>query len=176
MVSPTSVSISGIDGTPLKVQGCTQILLSRMDEHVHLPEFCADCVVVESLSQVNADVVMGVDTISSLGGVDLKYDEGCLTAVQFGLAAAVVEDKHPLPSVSVSSQGNDVVLDMDDTTVRWKSAEGYWELQWKWQEGHDPDKPLGSGIGQYPRHGLSAGEEEQFVSAIEERISSGWLV
>lgn len=55
-----------IDSTPLEVLGCTQISLQRIDEQVRLPKCCDDCLVIERLAQVNADIVLGVDTISSL--------------------------------------------------------------------------------------------------------------
>ena len=123
------MSITIANGTLLMVQGCTQIQLNRMDKRVRLPKCRADGVVVDNWTQVNAHIVLGVDTI--LGGVNLKYEEGRLTAVQVGMASAAVSNKHPLPSVSVSSQG-DLVLAIDNATMQWKSTEGYYAGGLRW--------------------------------------------
>ena len=88
------------------------------------------------------DMVLGVDTISALGGVGMRYERGHLHQVVFGTSCAVTETKHPLPYVTVSREEDNVVLDMDDGTVRWHQDKGYWELDWRWEEGQEPKQPL----------------------------------
>ena len=63
-------------------------------------------------------LVLGVDTISALGRMDMRYESGCLHQVVFGTSCAVTETKHSLPYVTVSLEENNVALDMDDGTVR----------------------------------------------------------
>ena len=82
-------------------------------------------------------MVLGVDTISALGGVDMRYERGRLHQVVFGTSCAVTETKHPLPYVTVSREEDNVVLDMGDGTVRWHQDEGYWELDWRWEESQE---------------------------------------
>ena len=46
VLSPTSISITGIASSPLNVQGSVRLYVSRMDESVRLPQYDAICIVV----------------------------------------------------------------------------------------------------------------------------------
>ena len=109
------------------------------------------------------DRVLGVDTISVVGGADLRYERGRLHQVVFGTSCAVTETKHPLPYVTVSREEDNVVLDMDDGTVRWHQDIGYLE----------PKQPLGSGIGEYPSY---LWRRKVFYHEVENWIARGWMV
>ena len=126
-VSPEEVAITAIDGNPLLVFGVTKLCMSRMDETVQFPECEASCVVVEDLSNIHVELVLGVDTISSLGGVSVKYNDGELQKVIFseGTAACASAEalEHPLPYVTVAKEGQDIILSMDDGKVRWRDDE-----------------------------------------------------
>ena len=65
--------ITAIDGSTLKIVGKANLSISRDDEHVHLPPISAEFLVVETLDAVSADLLVGLDIISSAGGVRLDY-------------------------------------------------------------------------------------------------------
>ncbi|XP_065195653.1 uncharacterized protein LOC135827058 [Sycon ciliatum] len=78
--------------------------------------------------------------------------------------------------VHVETHGNDVILKVDDGEMRWMSAEKRWEVKWVWKSGEEPNGRVGPGISEYPRKKITAAEETQFCSAVDEWIERGWLV
>ena len=61
-----------------------KIRLQRDDIHVRLPCVEAEFLVVDSLRLVAASILIGVDTIAQLGGVQMSYSDGDLSGVLFG--------------------------------------------------------------------------------------------
>lgn len=189
-VLPTDLEdITAIDGKPVRVVGAVQLCVSRQDDHVYLPEISAQFLVVDTLSVVQAELLIGLDVISSLGGVSLQYDgdSGVLTDVVFGaggkptVAAAAnlvgQQSTSEMPRhVTVVQAGADVTLEMSDGEARFDSKEKTWEMRWQWKNGEAPTAPLGSGVGQYSRAKLSPEQEAKFCSEVNAWIDNGWLV
>ena len=188
-LAQATVSATAIDGSPVCILGRTELILSRQDDAVRLPEHAAQLQVVDDLDVVQADVLIGLDVISALGGVNLRYDDGELVNVVFGSAenelsrqalpesSDLSADGHPSRHVDVCHEANgDVVLSSEDGCVRWKSDEKYWELSWLWKNDHDHKKSLGSGLGEYRRNKLSEEEEKLFGDEVQTWIDRGWLV
>ena len=71
-------------GSPMSVEGVTEMSVMLTDQNVYLLECVALCTVVESLSAVNTDIVIGVNLISGLGSVNVDYGDGILVGVVFG--------------------------------------------------------------------------------------------
>lgn len=61
VVSPESTSITAIDGLSLDASGKVLLTLSRQDDVVDLPQVEAEFLVVESLSVVDAELLIGLD-------------------------------------------------------------------------------------------------------------------
>ena len=49
-----------------------------------------------------------------------------------------------MSQVTVTFEGDDVVLSSSDGTVRWKAGEGCWELAWQCKDGEEPSASIGS--------------------------------
>ena len=181
-VGPSNVTISAIDGTPLTVLGQVSLSLSRLDKSsIYLPRTTTDLVVVNNLDSVRADVVLGVQLISEVGGVDVQYNGTDLRSVVFGVrdsacSAQQVPSKHLYPHVDVKEDSNgDVTLTTADGSVKWNSEESFWQLSWQWSEEGEPTRPLGSGLGEYPRKKLSEEEEQLFAGEVGSWIEQGWM-
>ena len=66
--------------------GRVECTLERSDsDAVYMPEITAELQVVGDLSVVQADMIVGVNIIASLGGVDLRFSDGALVGVYFGI-------------------------------------------------------------------------------------------
>ena len=173
-----------LDGQPLRILGQATVTLQRMDDTVRFPEQTISGLVAADLSVVRADLLLGSDVSSRSGGLRLAYADGQLQSVQFGpdqatASVAVPKDAdvpHPSRHVNVTTDGDDVLLSVGDGTIRWCSRTRRWTLTWAWADGHPPPAPVGSGIGQYSRKGLTAEQEEHFSQEIDGWISNGWLV
>ena len=185
---PVPECITAIDGMPLDVVGVADLTISRKDDKVRLPTVSAKFLVVESLDVVSADLLVGLDIISSTGGVKLQYSEadGALTHVLFGkepgVAAAagttVKDDADPVMPrhISVTQDGGVVTLTMSDGEARFDPQKGYWEVKWFWKAGEEPSEPLGSGVTAYSRKSLSPEQEEKFCREVDSWVEKGWLV
>ena len=192
---PSSAVISAVDGADLAVHGRVECTLERSgSDAVYMPEITAVLQVVGDLSVVQADMIVGVNIIASLGGVDLRFSDGALVGVYFGacesaavsaavetetesISAVCSDDKHPLRNVSVSREANgNVELTSDDVVVNWNDADKTWTLSWKWLDGVGPQHPVGSGLGEYPRTKLSPDQEESFTEEVQKWLDNGWLV
>ena len=94
-MSATSISITGINGSPLPVQGSVCLYMSGMDGSVQLSQYDTFCIhiVVNSLGYIDVDMVVSMDTISALGGVDMRYGDGRLRQVVFGVSCAVADNQ-----------------------------------------------------------------------------------
>ena len=138
---------------------------------------------------VDASVLVGVDVVNKAGGVHLQYEAGTLVGVSFGkqksesapvVAAAsaygVASSDKLSRHVTVQESDGNVTLDMDDVEVQWLSDKGYWQVRWKWSDGKEPTRCVGSGIGQYPRSKLTDEQEALFQKEVEGWMSNGWLV
>ena len=129
--------------------GKANLSISRDDEHVHLPPISAEFLVVETLDAVSADLLVGLDIISSAGGVRLDYGEepGVLTQVVFGerpVVAAASEAKigpRSMPRhVTVEEDELKVLLKTDDGEAMFDKKNGVWEVGWKWKSGEPPTR------------------------------------
>ena len=177
-------SVTALDGQSLAVSGKVWLTLSRCDESVHLPEVKAEFLVVEDLTVVDADFLLGVNIITGLGGVSLGYNvEHDLNSVVFepspatALTAVGDEQVDKLPRhVTVTENGDYVVLSMADGEAVYDSQEGHWTIHWNWQSGAVLEKEIGTGIGEYSRQSLSEDQEAKFCAEIEMWISQRWLV
>ena len=168
-----------LDGQPVTVLGCVNIKLRHLDGAARLPEIDVCAYVVRDLQVVNADVLIGADVVAGSNGLHLEYKANDLCRIQFGPEAPVVgsaPDSHPMSHVTVTHDGDDVVLSSSDGAVRWKAEEGCWELAWKWKDGEEPSAPIGSGLGEYSRSRLTPQQEGLFQDEVEKWIDSGWLV
>ena len=168
-----------LDGQPLAVIGCVNIRLRRLDGAARLPEISVRAFVVQDLHVVNADVLIGADVVAGSNGLHFEYKENDLCRIQFGPDTPVVgsaADSHPMSHVTVTFEGDDVVLSSSDGAVRWKAGEGCWELAWRWKDGEEPSAPIGSGLGEYSRSRLTPHQEGLFQAEVEKWIESGWLV
>ena len=177
--------ITAIDGSTLKIVGKANLSISRDDEHVHLPPISAEFLVVETLDAVSADLLVGLDIISSAGGVRLDYGEepGVLTQVVFGerpVVAAASEAKigpRSMPRhVTVEEDELKVLLKTDDGEAMFDKKNGVWEVGWKWKSGEPPTSAVGSGIGEYSRKRLADDQEAKFRDEIAMWIDNEWLV
>ena len=93
-----------------------------------------------------------------------------------------VADDSPMPAAStrppsklshhvkVETDENDVILKVDDDEMRCMSAEKRWEVKSVWKSGEEPNGRDGPGISEYPRKKITAEEETQFCSAVDEWI------
>eukprot|EP00117_Sycon_ciliatum_P034662 scpid36885/ scgid26415/ len=82
-------NLVALDGNRIEVLGHLEVLLERNDGPVNLPRVKVRALVVESLSTVRADVLIGADVASRSGGLQLKYSsDGQLCGVVFGAAAS----------------------------------------------------------------------------------------
>ncbi|XP_065189499.1 uncharacterized protein LOC135820118 [Sycon ciliatum] len=182
-LTPSNAQISAVDGRPLPVLGATRVTLSRQDSaNVVLPQTEVEALVVADLKSVCADVLIGLTLISAVGEVRVRYDGDDLASVVFTAAepvcaAAEKKSEHPLPYVSVDEDevGN-VTLSTSDGSVRWNNVLSRWELTWQWNDGVGPEASVGSGIGEYSRHKLTAEQEKLFQDEVDLWIHNGWLV
>ena len=152
-------SLISIEGKHLSIHGTVHLSIRRLDGPVYLPLIHVSLLVVDNLSALDTDILVGSDIVAQAGGLDIQYDGpgGPLLSVIFGpkphVAGAGVESSGKrLPRhVSVSESGNTVKLSTTDVTATWDEAKGYWQAEWTWKDGIPPSSPLGSGIGEYPR-------------------------
>ena len=56
-------------------------------------------------------------------------------------AAATKLSRH----VTVTKDGEDVVLTVNDGEARWKEEEGFWEVAWQWSSGEEPQTTIENG-------------------------------
>ena len=185
-VRPSELAISAIDGNSVPIQGEVSLQVSRLDDAVYLPCTTSRFLVVPDLHAVGSDLVIGLELISALGGVDVQYDHGVLTGVTFGTKPQTVDPvaappersthDHPYGHVTVTrdDEGN-VTLATDDGQVCWDAARKRWELTWKWQSGSEPQSPVGCGIGEYSRSKLTDEQETLFQQEVRTWIDNGWL-
>ena len=132
--------ITAINGNSLDITGTVELTVSRDDNNVYLPKIKAKFLVVDSLDVVRSDMLIGLDVISSAGGVALEYSEsdGRLTGAVFGTrpVVAAVESKisneeHLPRHVQVRQDGDKVTLEMSDCEVMFDPEKGFWEVTWK---------------------------------------------
>ena len=168
-VSPTTDTILAINETPLDVCGMVELTVKQTDGLVILPKTSSKFIVVADLSTVRTDVVLGEELIAAVGGINLPYDKGCLSSVTFGQnpdlltrVTAAAADDHSMRHTKVEYDGDDVILQMSDVSVRWKAISQQWKVMWRWNDDSGPPGEVGSGIGEYSRQKLSAVEEECF--------------
>ena len=161
--------------------------LARDDEAVYLGTHTTQLIVVDQFKVVRADIVIGLDVISALGGVHVGYTGDKLTSVVFGertelppvvaSSTGTESQTHPLSHVAVSIEPDgDVILSTADGSVRWLPDKEYWELTWNWKDNADPSHHLESGIGEYARTGLTKADEELFSAEVDTWNSKGYLV
>lgn len=182
----TGMGLVALDGKPLPITASVDLVLERTDGPVQLPRTPFTVLVIESLDVVRADMLLGADLVAAAGGLNLEYSEDQkLTAVRFGattkqssepIASVLSPDEHPLQDVEVTCDGGDVLLSTPDGEARWDSANRRWVMSWKWKDGCPPAVPVGSGIGEYSRSGLTSDQEHLFATEVESWISQGWLV
>ena len=181
--------LTAIDGTTVQVLGTANLTISKDDVNVHVPEVSAEFQVVKSLEVVAADLLIGIDIVSSLGGVHLVYDEasGGLTKVTFGpklqnpaAVGALAEPEsttQKMPGhVSVAQEDGRVTLTMSDGEAVFDKANRFWTVCWKWADGEAPTHPIGAGIGEYSRQRLSEDQEAKFQEEVTMWVEKGWLV
>ena len=179
LVQPTMDGVVGIDGKPLNSCGTVSLEVHETEETVYLEPVEISFLVVDNLTVLDTDVVLGSDVVSHTGGLNLQYKDGAVQKVVFGkdkpaeiAASAPKLSRH----VRVANDGNNVVMHMDDAEVVWHADEGYWSAKWLWKDGKTPSEPIGSGIGEYPRNNLTDDQEKKFADEIEMWIRDGWLV
>ncbi|XP_065185766.1 uncharacterized protein LOC135816500 [Sycon ciliatum] len=173
-----------LDGQSIAVLGKVAVNIGRLDGPipVQMPEASVELLVVNDLSVVHADLLIGCDVASSCGGLHLEYaNDGRLESVRFGpvsspVSAALPQDGHPSRHVQVSRHGQGVTLSARDGEVQWCHETKRWILRWKWKSGAAPEVPVGSGIGQYSREKLSPEQEKLFCKEVDAWIANGWLV
>ena len=182
-IEPHDEELVGLGGEPVLVRGCVTVSLQRNDERVQLPCTNMKFLIVDQLDVVSADLVIGVDVISRLGGVDLSYDEdGALCGVTIRpesnhepeVVAATSSNLSRHVAVRELSNG-DVELNTDDFALKWLESVGYWQVSWKWASGTEPEQTVGHGITEYSRSHLTAEEEELFQAEVKSWLDNGWL-
>ena len=99
-VSSTMATILAIDGTPLDVCGLVELTVEQTDGAVNLPTTSSKFIVVADLSTVRTDVVLGEELIAAVGGINLRYEKGCLCSVIFGQSPDL-----PIPVSNAPSMG-----------------------------------------------------------------------
>ena len=166
--------------------GVVRMTMKRMDGPVYLEPVTVEAIVVDDLSTVRAEVLIGSDLSAAAGGLHLEYDDDHeLVCVHFGRerdatvfrVAAVQETPAKLSRhLSAASNGEQVTLEMDDFTVWWDETEKRWVLTWKWKDGQPPTRPVGPGIGKYARAQLSDAQEELFQKELHTWLENKWLV
>ena len=186
---PGGGGIVALDGQPLDVLGAVEVQVSRADGPVQIPPTSVKVLVLPDLSVVNAEMLIGSDFVAMCGGLHLQYDcNGDLTGATLG-SRDRLEPTQPVTActsdrpvdklsrhVSVTRDGDDILLATDDGEVQWVASEQRWIVTWKWLDGHEPVSPVGSGIGEYPRSNLTPDQEEMYLAAVDEWIANGWLV
>ena len=179
-----NTDIVSLGGEPLAIQGMAWVRLQREGGPVRLPPIDVKASVVQDLSTVQSDVLIGSDVIIGTSGLSLEYDENkVLCGIRFGpepmsesvSASVAIADKHPSPFVEVTHESDDVVLKVDDGEVRWMAKEQYWQARWQWKD-TVPSGTIGHGIGEYSRKQLTAEQESLFCDEIEKWITEGWLI
>ena len=178
--------ITAIDGNVLNVISVVKLSMSRDDQSVYLPEVTSEFLVVKSLQAVSVELLIGLDVISSAGGVQLEYEEksGQLSSVVFGkrrdveaaVAAEGVRVSNMPCHVTVTRDGSRVSLAADNGEAVLDPVKGYWEVAWKWTSGEPPANPVGSGVGEYFRRRLSDEQEAKFQKEAGLWQAEGWLV
>ena len=181
--------LTAIDGTTVQVLGTANLTISREDANVHMPEISAEFQVVKSLDLVAADLLIGIDIVSSLGGVQLVYDEasGELTKVTsrtkpqnpaaVGALAEREDTAQKMPGhVSVVQDDDHVTLTMSGGEAVFDKANRFWTVRWKWADDEAPPYPIGAGVGEYSRQRLSTEQEAKFQQEITMWVENGWLV
>ena len=179
-----------LDGKPINVLDSAQLQFHRNDGPVRIPRTCVDVLVVPNLLVVAVDVLLGNDLVARCGGVSVSYDDdGSMSHVVFGeqLAAAAGPVTSPdaaiadtasklLRHVSVSQDGDDVVLSVDDGEARWVPSKQCWVMSWRWKEDTAPVSTIGSGITEYGWKHLSPQQEDWFTAVVDEWVANGWLI
>ena len=64
----------------MDICGRVELTVEQTDGAVRLPKISANVIVVADLSTVRTDVVLGKELIAVVGGINLKYDKGCLSS------------------------------------------------------------------------------------------------
>ena len=131
-----TVDIVTLDGSPVPVLGVVRVTMKHMDGPVYLEPVTVKAIVVDDLSTVRAEVLIGSDLSAAAGGLHLEYDDDHeLVCVHFGReqdatvfrVAAVQETPAKLSRhLSAASNGEQVTLEMDDFAVRWDKTEKRW--------------------------------------------------
>ena len=140
-----------VDGHPLAVIGCVNIRLRRLYGAARQPEISVCAFAVQDLHVVNADFLIGADVVAGSNGLHHEYKENDLCRIQFGPETPVVgsaANSHPMSHVTVTFEGDDIVLSSSDVTVRWKAGGGCWELALRCKDGEEPSAHIGSGLGE----------------------------
>ena len=151
---------------------------------MRLPPIDVKASVVQDLSTVQSDVLVGSDIIIGTSGLSLEHDENkVLCGIWFGpepmsesvSASVATSDKHPSPFVEVTHENNDIVLKVNDGEVRWMAKEQCWQARWQWKD-TVPSGTIGHGIREYSRKQLTAEQESLLCDEIEKWITKGWLI
>ena len=125
-LSPPNACITTIDDKSAKVAGVVSCSITQDDAVVYLPEITAQFLMVDSISVVSADLLVGLKVISSTGGVHLQYDEdgGVLTYIVFGptvpQTAGCPAVGREEPSVAKTPHPSLILITL--THVRWARA------------------------------------------------------
>ena len=182
-----ATQIVDVSGKAVQILGRVCVEVERSDEAVELPLTKADFLVVEHLSSVMADMIIGLNIISVHQGVHLEYSDvdNVLCGVRFGpqqsdlptLSTAPVAAANKLPRhVGVTQDENVVRLSMDDGEAVFDPQRGYWEVEWKWKGGQQPTSSIGSGLGEYSRGKLTPSQEQKFRDEVAMWIDRGFMV
>ena len=157
--------------------------MCRLDSaSVKLPRKVTQLLVVEDLTVVEAEVVIGVNFISAFDSLSMKYDNGELVSVTFGqqddaCLAAVASNNYPSRYVQARcTDDGDVELVSDDVTAQWSAVNQVWTVSWRWVGDDAPAGTIGSGLGEYGRTKLSPSQEALFSKEVHGWIENGWLV
>ena len=181
------VSVVSVDSSKVKIRGAVDLELQRQGDGapVSLPRVRVNACVVDSLTAVAADLLLGADVIAGVGGVRLSYgQDGEVNGVCFGpqprdtgaAATAAADVESTLRHVDVTEDDRGVTLKAEDGELRWDNDKQHWTLHWQWRDGQAPTSPIGSGIGQYARHNLSDKQESQFCDEMDAWVENGYLI
>ena len=184
LLGPTTDTVYGIDGQPLRSVGTVTLPIHQHDGVLSLPRVSVQFLVVAKHEGVGEDVIIGSDVISAIGGMELSYEYGHVKSVVLRpkpahVAAAV--DSGPVRGLSrhiavEKHADGDVILTSSDFQVRWSEEKKFWTLQWEWLDDAEPTAQIGPNIGEYPRSKLTADQESHFRKEVAMWVEKGFLV
>ena len=152
---PQQTAVTSLSGDPLLASGIGRVQLST-----HSGQSAEVRVLVLDEKPMGIEMVLGVPSISALGGVTIGSPSDVKFCGEVNLA-----------HMEEGSEGA-LVVDAPDFTVRFDAEERAWTMSWKWENGAEP-VCLPNRV---PEYGMSTEARVEFEAELRTWMENEWLV